>query len=185
MSPHAFAPLGRGVGQVWIKTEIDFPAFACSKKFSGKIDLGRFSRQDLLLSGDQKFPSVMVAEEIDTVPPVDMADAKLSDPLPTAASPSMMTVETAPLAAVFKRKLAGVPDANPAADVIVLQVSSAAVEPGASGLLHARDASLVPGSALNVPLVLPAGAPLKISRNGVVPAAVVKASSLAFLVTSL
>jgi hypothetical protein len=117
-------------------------------------------------------PSVNVALEIDTVPPLDMADAKLSDPLPTAASPSTTTVEGAPPAVVLIRKLAGVPDASPVADVIVLNVKSPADAAPAIGLESGRDARSVPGSALNTPPDFPAGAPLSTHNTAVDPAAV-------------
>ena len=99
----------------------------------------------------------MVADEIETVPPELIADAKLSDPEPTAASPSTMTVDGAPPAEVFKRNDAGVPEARPVADVIALNIRRPAEAPLATGFEHASDASFVPGSALNVPPVLPAG----------------------------
>ena len=45
----------------------------------------------------------MVAEVMVTVPPDAMVELKFSDPLPTAASSSMMTVPAPPDAAVLKR----------------------------------------------------------------------------------
>jgi hypothetical protein len=129
-----------------------------------------------LLSGIYGFPSVIVAEDIDTVPPLDMADAKFKLPLPTAASPSTMTVDGDPLTTVFNRNDAGVPDARPASDVIAENVKSPADEPAAAGFESGRLASLVPGSAAKTPAVLPVGDPVNTSITPVVPRAVVIAS---------
>jgi hypothetical protein len=124
----------------------------------------------------QAFPSVIVAELIETVPPLEILDAKFKLPDPTAASPSIITVPTPPPAEVFIRNEAGVPVASAAAAVIAENVSRPADGDPATGFEHARLASFVPGSALNVPPVLPAGAPVKISRKAVVPSAVVSAA---------
>lgn len=108
---------------------------------------------------------------IDTVPPDAIVELKFSEPDPTAASPSMMTVDGAPDAVVLNLNDAGVPDARPVADVIADAVKTPAAAPGANGFEHASDASFVPGSALKTPAVLPAGAPVKISRKPAVPSA--------------
>src|SRR5262249_6528278 len=121
-------------------------------------------------------PSVMVADVIETVPPEAIVELKLSEPEPTAASPSMMTVLAAPLAAVLNGKWPGVRLASPVADVIVLKVSTPAELPAATGFEQASEASLVPVSALNVPAVLPGALPVKISRKAVAPRSVVSRS---------
>jgi hypothetical protein len=113
-----------------------------------------------------------------------MADAKLSDPLPTAASPSTMTVLGAPAATVLIRKLAGVPEASPVAEVIVEKVSRPADAEPAIGLLRGRDARSVPGSALKVPDVFPLGLPEKTAKTAVDPAAVTMVAILEFLTVS-
>ena len=69
--------------------------------------------------------------------------------------------------------------------VIVLNVSTPPELPGAVGFEQASEASFVPLSALNVPVVLPGGLPVKISRKAAVPSAEVNASSRALRVASL
>jgi hypothetical protein len=102
---------------------------------------------------------VIVADVIETVPPDVIADEKLSDPEPIAASPSMITVATPPAATVFIRNDAGVPLPVAAALVIELNVSTPAALPGAIGFDKVSVASFPDGSALNVPEVFPVGAP--------------------------
>ena len=128
----------------------------------------------------------MTADVIDTVPPPAIVDEKFSDPLETPASHSMMTVDATPLAAVLNRAYPGVPAARAVSGVMVENVSTPAAEPGyAVGFDRGRLASLVPVSALNVPVVLPGGEPVKISTNAAVPRAEVKLSILVFRTVSL